>query len=80
MYIYTILKASVSTVVMRHFFTNNLSQLFQINSMHACRWPNGGPARARRPRATTLAQTRHVDQLAVPGQLVSPSAHLNKWA
>jgi hypothetical protein len=27
-YIYTILKASVSTVVSRHLFTNNPSQLF----------------------------------------------------
>jgi type IV secretory pathway TraG/TraD family ATPase VirD4 len=32
-YIY-IYKASVSTVVMRHFFTNNPSQLFQINPLH----------------------------------------------
>jgi hypothetical protein len=32
--IYTILKASVSTVVMRHLFTNNPSQLFQINLLH----------------------------------------------
>jgi hypothetical protein len=33
-HIYTILKASVSTVVMRHFFANNPSQLFQINPLH----------------------------------------------
>jgi hypothetical protein len=32
--IYTILKAPVSTVVMCHFFTNNPSQLFQINLLH----------------------------------------------
>jgi hypothetical protein len=35
--IYTILKAPVSTVVMRHFFTNNPSQLFQINPLHVYR-------------------------------------------
>jgi hypothetical protein len=35
--IYTILKAQVSTVVVRHFFTNNPSQLFQINLMHVYR-------------------------------------------
>jgi hypothetical protein len=34
---YTILKAPVSTVVMRHFFTNNLSHLFQINPLHVYR-------------------------------------------
>jgi hypothetical protein len=33
-YIYTIFKAPVSTIVMRHIFTNNLSQLFQINLLH----------------------------------------------
>jgi hypothetical protein len=33
-YIFTILKAPISTVVMRHFFTNNPSQLFQINPLH----------------------------------------------
>jgi hypothetical protein len=73
-YIYTILKASVLTVVPRHFFINNPLQLFQINPMHAYRWLNGGTARARRPQATTLAQTRHADLLAVPGQPVSPFA------
>jgi hypothetical protein len=62
----------------RNFFTNNSSQLFQINPMHAYRWPNGGPARARRPRATTLAQTRHADLLTVSGQPVTPTAHLIK--
>jgi hypothetical protein len=36
-YIYTILKAPVSTVVIRHFFTNNPSQLFQINPLHVYR-------------------------------------------
>jgi hypothetical protein len=36
-YIYTILKAPVSTVGMRHFFTNNPSQLFQINLLHVYR-------------------------------------------
>jgi hypothetical protein len=34
---YTILKAPVSTVVMRYFFTNNSSQLFQINPLHVYR-------------------------------------------
>jgi hypothetical protein len=57
---YTILKAPVSTVVMRHLFTNNPSQLFQINSMYAYRWPNGG---------TTMAQTRHVGLLTVASPL-----------
>jgi hypothetical protein len=76
-YIY---KAPVPTVDPRHFFTNNPSQLFQINPMHACRWPNGGPAQARRLRATTLAQARHADLLTVSGQPVSPSAHLIKSA
>jgi hypothetical protein len=46
-------------VVLHHLFINNPSQLFQINSLHGYRWPNGGPARARRPRAITLAQARH---------------------
>jgi hypothetical protein len=40
--VYTILKALVSTVVPR-LFTNNPSHLFQINPLHAYRWPNGGP-------------------------------------
>jgi hypothetical protein len=66
-FIYTILKAPVSTVVSRHLFTNNPSQLFQINLLHAYRWPNGGPAWARRPRATTLAQTRYAGMLTVSG-------------
>jgi hypothetical protein len=35
--IYTILKAPVLTVVVRHFFTNNPSQLFQINRLHVYR-------------------------------------------
>jgi hypothetical protein len=39
-YIYSIHKAPVS----RHLFTNNPSQLFQINPLHAYRWPNGDPA------------------------------------
>jgi hypothetical protein len=58
---------------MRHLFTNNPSQLFQINPLHAYRWPNGDPARARHLRATTLAQTRYADLLTVPGQPVSTS-------
>jgi hypothetical protein len=33
--IYTILKAPVSTIVTRHLFINNSSQLIQINSLHA---------------------------------------------
>jgi hypothetical protein len=36
--------------------------------LHAYRWPNGGPARARRPQATALAQARHVGLLTVPGR------------
>jgi hypothetical protein len=55
-YIYTILKVPVLTIVTHHLFTNNLSQLFQINPLHAYRWPNGSPARAKRPRATALSQ------------------------
>jgi hypothetical protein len=77
-YIYTILKAPVLTVVPRHLFTNNLSQLFQINLLHAYRWPNGGPAWARRQRAITLAQACHAGLLTVSGQPVRPSAHLIK--
>jgi hypothetical protein len=38
---YTIFKAPVSTVVMRHLFTNNPSQLSQINLLHVYRWLNG---------------------------------------
>jgi hypothetical protein len=45
LYFYTILKASVLTVIIRHLFTNNPSQLFLINSLYAYRWLNGGPAR-----------------------------------
>jgi hypothetical protein len=67
-------------VVSRHLFTNNPSQLFQINPLHAYRWPNGGLARARHPRATALAHARHADLLTVPGQSVSLSAHLIKSA
>jgi hypothetical protein len=77
---YTILKTPVSKVVMRHLFTNNPSQLFQINLLHAYRWPNGGLARARRSLATTLAQARHVGLLTMPDQPVSPSVHLIKSA
>jgi hypothetical protein len=44
--------------------------------MHAYRWPNDGPAWARRPRATTLALARHADLLTVLGQPVSPPTHL----
>jgi hypothetical protein len=76
-YFYAILKAPVSTVVTRHLFTNNPSQLFQINLLHAYRWSNGVPARARCPRATTLAQAHHASLLTVPGQ---PSAYLIKSA
>jgi hypothetical protein len=65
---------------MRHHFTNNLSQLFQNNPLHAYIWPNDGPTRVRRPRATTLAQARHAGPLTVLGQLVTPSAHLIKSA
>jgi uncharacterized membrane protein YcgQ (UPF0703/DUF1980 family) len=74
--IYTILKAPVSTVVTHHLFTNKPSQLFQINPMHAYRWPNGGPAQTRRPQATTLAQARYAGLLTMSGQPVSPTTHL----
>jgi hypothetical protein len=70
------LKYQFQLVFSRHLYTNNPSQLFQINLSHDYRWPNGGPARAKRPRATTLAQARHADLLTVPSQTVSPSAHL----
>jgi hypothetical protein len=60
------------------FFTNNPSQLFQINPLHAYRWRNGGPARARRLRVTTLVQTRDAGLLTVLGQPVSPTAYLIK--
>jgi hypothetical protein len=76
---YTILKASVSTVVMRHCFTNNPSQLFQINLLHAIDVKRR-PTRARCTRATTMAQTRHAGLLTVSGQSVSPSIHLIKSA
>jgi hypothetical protein len=66
--IYTILKAPVLTVVPRHLFTNNLSQLFQINPLHTYTWPNGGPTQARRSRATTLAQAPYAGLLTVPGE------------
>jgi hypothetical protein len=36
--IYIILKTPVSTVVMHHLFTNNPSQLFQINPLHVYRY------------------------------------------
>jgi hypothetical protein len=77
-HIYTILKTSISTVVPRRLFTNNPSQLFQINPLHAYRWPNDGTTRARRTRATTMAQARHAGLLTVPGQPVSLSDHLIK--
>jgi hypothetical protein len=76
--VYSILKAPVSTVVPHYLFTNNPSKLFQINLLHAYIWPNDGPARATRPRATTLAQARHAGLLTVSGQPVSPSVHLIK--
>jgi hypothetical protein len=53
---------------MRHLFINNTSQLFQINPLHAYIWPNGGPAWARRLRATTLAHARHAGLLTVMGR------------
>jgi hypothetical protein len=56
---------------MRHIFTNNYSQLFQINLLHVYTWPNGGPTRARRARGTTLAQVCHGGLLTVLGQPVS---------
>jgi hypothetical protein len=65
-------------LVMRHLFTNNSSHIFQINPLHIYRWPNIGPARARRTWATTMTQARHVGLLTVPSQPISPSAHLIK--
>jgi hypothetical protein len=53
------IKASVSTVVPRHLFTNNPSHLFQINPLHVrpLRAPLHGPAR---PDARGLQlQPRH---------------------
>jgi hypothetical protein len=54
------IKASISTIVLHHIFTNIPSHLFKINPLHAhpfrainlhvsnhtsaYRWPNGGPA------------------------------------
>jgi hypothetical protein len=67
-------------IVWRHLFTSNPSQLFQINPLHVYRWPNGGPAWARRLRTTTLTHARHVGLLTVSGQPVSPLAHLIKSA
>jgi hypothetical protein len=52
---------------MRHIFTNDPLQLFQINPMHVYTWPNGGPTRTRRARATTLAQACHGGLLTVLG-------------
>jgi hypothetical protein len=65
--VYTILKTPVSTVVPRHLFTNNSSQLFQTNPLHVYRWPNSDPT-----WATTLAQARLADLLTVSGQPVRP--------
>jgi hypothetical protein len=62
-----------STVIPCHLFTNNPSHLFQINPLHAYRWPNGGPAWARRPRATALAQACHADLLTGPGTSCRPT-------
>jgi hypothetical protein len=79
------IKTSVSTVAPRHLFINNLSQLFQINLLHArsIRASNlhvpkhmSGPT----PTATALAQTRHAGLLTVPAWPVSPSDYLVKSA
>jgi hypothetical protein len=51
---------------MRHLFTNNPSQLSQINPMHVYRWSNS----ARHTRATIMAQTRYVGLLTIPSQPV----------
>jgi hypothetical protein len=92
-YLYYI-KASVSTVILRHLFTNNSSHLFQINLLHACslratniyvsnhtyayRWPNARPSMG--PQAAAPAQAQHVGLLTVPGQPISPPGHLVKSA
>jgi hypothetical protein len=39
------------------------------------RWPNGGPARARRPPATTLAQARHAARARRPPTTTLAQAH-----
>jgi hypothetical protein len=57
-YIYTILKAPVSTVVMRHFI--------RCTSIDAKR----RPTRARCTRATTMAQARHA---GLPANCVGPA-------
>jgi hypothetical protein len=77
------IKASVSTIVMRHIFTNNLSHLFQINPLHAhradnlhvpnhtfaCRWPNGRPSTVLLdPTPTAPAQSRHAGLLIMPAR------------
>jgi hypothetical protein len=77
-YIYTILKAQISNNFNgRHasFFTNNPSQLFQINIDVKRR-----PTWARCTRATTMAHARHAGLLTVLGQPVSPSIYLIKSA
>jgi hypothetical protein len=54
-YIYTILKAPVSTVVPRHFLQITPHSYFKLIRCT----PKRRPARAKRPRAITLAQTCH---------------------
>jgi hypothetical protein len=73
-HIYTILKAPVSMVIMRHFLQitpHNYFKLIRCTSIDAKRCPT---------RATTMIQTRHADLLTVSGQPVSPSIHLIKSA
>jgi predicted homoserine dehydrogenase-like protein len=65
-------------VVMRYLFTNNPSQLFQINLLHVYIDGQTAPTRGKTHVATTIGQARHVVLLTVSGQPVSPSTHLIK--
>jgi hypothetical protein len=74
---YTILKAPVSTVVMRHFLQITPHSYFKlIARLYICQ----RSTRAKCTRTTTMAQTRHAGLLTVLGQPISPSIHLTKSA
>jgi hypothetical protein len=74
LYLLTILKASVSTVVMRYFFTNNPLHLFQINLLHVYRCQTTIDTGFM--HASHNYDTGTSCRPAVSGQLVSPSIHL----
>jgi hypothetical protein len=79
MQIYTILKAPVSTVVMRNFLQitpHSYFKLIRYMSIDVKRCPT----RARCTRTTTMAQARHASLLTVSSQPVNPSIHLIKSA